>query len=90
MEGSAEEREGAHTRSTDVDEAPARPAKITRRDWTLPLLVALVAVSFLLRMAWLSKPDGALIFDESYYVNAAQPSRSHDPRSTVEDPASTP
>ena len=32
----------------------------------------MLAVSFLLRVMWLSLPPGALIFDESFYVNAAR------------------
>jgi hypothetical protein len=32
------------------------------------LLILLIAASFTLRMLWLSQPDGALIFDEKYYV----------------------
>jgi predicted membrane-bound dolichyl-phosphate-mannose-protein mannosyltransferase len=36
------------------------------------LLLLLVITSFGFRMIWLDKPDGALIFDESYYVNAAR------------------
>src|SRR6266568_718517 len=36
------------------------------------LLWLLLIVSFGLRMIWLDKPPGALIFDEKYYVNAAR------------------
>ncbi len=36
------------------------------------LLVLLAVGGFLLRMLWLNKPDGSLIFDETYYVNAAR------------------
>lgn len=36
------------------------------------LLGVLVVVSLALRLAWLDKPDGALIFDENYYVNAVR------------------
>lgn len=36
------------------------------------LVWLLVVVSFVLRMFWLTRPDGALIFDERYYVNAAR------------------
>lgn len=38
----------------------------------LQLLWVLLAVSFALRMFRLAGPDGALIFDEKYYVNAAR------------------
>jgi predicted membrane-bound dolichyl-phosphate-mannose-protein mannosyltransferase len=35
-------------------------------------LLIVLAVSLLLRAAWLTLPQGALIFDEAYYVNAAR------------------
>ena len=35
-------------------------------------LLAILAVSLLLRAAWLTLPQGALIFDEAYYVNASR------------------
>jgi predicted membrane-bound dolichyl-phosphate-mannose-protein mannosyltransferase len=35
-------------------------------------LLIVLAVSLLLRAAWLNLPQGALIFDEAYYVNAAR------------------
>jgi predicted membrane-bound dolichyl-phosphate-mannose-protein mannosyltransferase len=36
------------------------------------VLVVLLIGFFVLRALWITKPDGALIFDESYYVNAAR------------------
>ena len=45
----------------------------TGRDWRLAVgwLVALLAVSLGLRLAWLSHPAGGLLLDELYYVSAA-------------------
>ena len=70
--------------TTDV----AAPPAADRRDWPLPaasrldrlralnrapvILILLIAASLGARLAWLDKPDGALIFDEKYYVNAAR------------------
>ena len=36
------------------------------------LLLLLVLASFLLRLLWLGLPEGALVFDEKYYVNSAR------------------
>src|SRR3954451_18801258 len=42
------------------------------RQWLPWLLIPLVLVSLGLRLIWLDKPAGSLIFDEGYYVNAAR------------------
>jgi predicted membrane-bound dolichyl-phosphate-mannose-protein mannosyltransferase len=55
-------------RVAERDQSPAPP----RREWTLWLLGLLLLVSLGLRLAWLDKPSGGLIFDEAYYVNAAR------------------
>jgi dolichyl-phosphate-mannose-protein mannosyltransferase len=47
-------------------------AKLQAIDWTPLLLMLLIVASFGFRILWLDKPDGALIFDEEYYVNAAR------------------
>lgn len=41
-------------------------------DWTPLILMLLIVCSFGFRLIWLDKPDGSLIFDENYYVNAAR------------------
>ena len=41
-------------------------------DWYPFLLLGLTNVAFGLRLLWLDRPRRALIFDESYYVNAAR------------------
>lgn len=44
-------------------------------------LLYLLTISFILRIAWLDRPLGSLIFDEKYYVNVARIilGRPHDP-----------
>ena len=41
-------------------------------DWTPLILMLLIVSSLGFRLIWLDKPDGSLIFDENYYVNAAR------------------
>src|SRR5436190_24394260 len=36
------------------------------------ILFLIIAISLLARVAWLSKPDGLLLADEPFYVNAAR------------------
>jgi len=36
------------------------------------IFICLLALGFLLRIIWLDKPEGSLIFDEKYYVNIAR------------------
>src|SRR5512133_2658578 len=54
------------------DPRPTRPSWT----WLLPsaqaVLVIVLLASTFTRVVWLSKPTGALIFDEAYYVNAAR------------------
>lgn len=71
----------AEPEAVDAIDQAAAPAsgRLTRlRDrlgavrWAPIALGVLVLISFGLRIIWLDKPAGALIFDEKYYVNAAR------------------
>src|SRR5205823_12031305 len=47
-------------------------SRILQAELHLRLLWLLILVSFFLRVLWLARPEGALIFDAKYYVNAAR------------------
>ncbi len=55
---------------------PSRWARVLDRVWPggayVRLLWLLLVVSAGLRLTWLDQPDGALIFDEKYYVNSVR------------------
>ena len=46
--------------------------RVRTLDWSWVLLTLLLVVALGCRLLWLDKPDGQLIFDEEYYVNAAR------------------
>ena len=43
-----------------------------RDEWVNVLVFQLLVATLLLRLLWLSQPQGSLVFDEVYYVNAAR------------------
>jgi 4-amino-4-deoxy-L-arabinose transferase-like glycosyltransferase len=43
-----------------------------KRDLYDRIFICLLALGFFLRIIWLDKPEGSLIFDEKYYVNVAR------------------
>ena len=45
---------------------------VWRDEWVGVLVFQLLLATLLLRLLWLSQPQGSLIFDEVYYVNAAR------------------
>ncbi len=63
-----------HADASNTDGSPMRrrPRPVRAIDWTPILLLLLVAAAFYLRALWLDQPQGTLIFDETYYVNAAR------------------
>ena len=63
-----------HAAASDAGRPPARrrPRSLRAIDWTPILLFFLIGAAFFLRVVLLDQPRGALIFDETYYVNAAR------------------
>lgn len=56
----------------DLEDYPGEANERRQRNWAPWLLGLLVVLSLALRLVWLDKPTGTLIFDETYYVNSAR------------------
>lgn len=68
---------------TSADIQPKAEVEAGLTSWLIPdprvLLGLLLVASFLCRIVWLTIPNGAIVFDEIYYVNAARLIDGHKP-----------